>query len=148
MIRNLYCNSGVVVHPVLGTKIPHAVQQALAPQLESICRNERSGMWQWRSTNNIFYKNPQWDTFTHPRTCMHAQPFSCVCSWPPWTVAHQASLTMGFSRQESWSGLPYPPPEDLPHQESNPRLLSLLLWQVGSLPLAPPGKPLHTHQKG
>ena len=33
----------------------------------------------------------------------------------PWTVAHQAPLSMGFSRQEYWSGLPFPPPEDLPH---------------------------------
>ena len=32
----------------------------------------------------------------------------------PWTVACQASLSMGFSRQEYWSGLPLPPPGDLP----------------------------------
>ena len=33
----------------------------------------------------------------------------------PWTVAHQGPLSMRFSRQEYWSGLPYPPPDDLPH---------------------------------
>ena len=33
----------------------------------------------------------------------------------PWTVAHQAPLPMGFSRQEYWSGLPCPPPRDLPN---------------------------------
>ena len=33
----------------------------------------------------------------------------------PWTVACQVPLSMGFSRQEYWSGLPFPPPEDLPH---------------------------------
>ena len=46
----------------------------------------------------------------------------CVCvscsvlsdSTTPQTVAHQASLSMGFSRQEYWSGLPFPSPEDLP----------------------------------
>ena len=32
----------------------------------------------------------------------------------PWTVAHQAPLCMGFSRQEYWSGLPFPSPADLP----------------------------------
>ena len=32
-----------------------------------------------------------------------------------WTAAHQAPLSMGFSRQEYWSGLPRPPPGDLPH---------------------------------
>ena len=47
---------------------------------------------------------------------------------------------MGFSRQEYWSGLPFPAPGDLLTQGLNPRLLCLLHWQVGSLPLAPPGK--------
>ena len=37
-----------------------------------------------------------------------------------WTVACQAPLSMGFSRQEYWSGLPYPPPEDLPDPEIKP----------------------------
>ena len=32
----------------------------------------------------------------------------------PWTVAYQAPLSMGFFRQEYWSGLPFPPPGDLP----------------------------------
>ena len=57
----------------------------------------------------------------------------------PWTVAHQAPLSMGFSRQEYWSGLPSPPPGDLSHPRWNLRLLCLLHWQVGSLPLPPPG---------
>ena len=38
----------------------------------------------------------------------------------PWTVAHQAPLSMVFSRQEYWSGLPYPPPGDLPNPEIEP----------------------------
>ena len=59
----------------------------------------------------------------------------------PWTVAHQAPLSVGFSRQEYWSGLPCPPPGDLPHPGMNPNLLHLLHWQVGSLPLMPSGKP-------
>ena len=37
----------------------------------------------------------------------------------PWIVAFQAPPSMGFSRQEKWSGLPFPSPGDLPHQESN-----------------------------
>ena len=36
---------------------------------------------------------------------------------PQWTVACQASLAMGFSREEYWNGLPFPPPGDLPHQD-------------------------------
>ena len=39
---------------------------------------------------------------------------SCPTLCDPWTVAHQASLSMGFSRQEHGSGLPCPPPGDLP----------------------------------
>ena len=38
----------------------------------------------------------------------------------PWTVAHQAPLSMGFSRQEYWSGLPCPPPGDLPYPGIEP----------------------------
>ena len=40
--------------------------------------------------------------------------------WPPWTVACQASLSMGFSRQEYWSGLPFPSLGDLPHPGIKP----------------------------
>ena len=57
-----------------------------------------------------------------------------------WTVAHQAPLPMGFSRQGYWSRLPCPPPGDLPNPGIKPTSLSLLHWWVGSLPLAPPGK--------
>ena len=54
----------------------------------------------------------------------------------PWTVAHQAPLSMGFSRPEYWSGLPIPSPGDL----SNPgiELMSPAL-QANSLPLSPQG---------
>ena len=41
----------------------------------------------------------------------------------PWTVARQASLSMGFSKQEYWSGLPSPPPRDLPHPGIKPASL-------------------------
>ena len=53
----------------------------------------------------------------------------------PWTVARQALLSMGFSRQEHWSGLLFPSPGDLPAQGLNLNLLYLLPWRVGSLPL-------------
>ena len=50
-----------------------------------------------------------------------------------WTVVHQAPLSMGFSGQEYWSGLPCPPPGDRPHPGTEPSLLCLLHWQVDSL---------------
>ena len=57
-----------------------------------------------------------------------------------WAVAHLSALSMGFSGQESWSGLPHPPPEDLPDPGIEPSSLSSSALQVGSLPLVPPGK--------
>ena len=59
----------------------------------------------------------------------------------PWTVAHQTSPSMGFSRQEYWSGLPCPPPGDLSNPGIEPR--SPLL-QADSLQSEPPGKPMNT----
>ena len=41
----------------------------------------------------------------------------------PWSVAYQAPLSMGFSRQDYWSGVPFPPPGDLPHPAIEPRSL-------------------------
>ena len=62
----------------------------------------------------------------------------------PWTVAHQAPLTMGFSRQEYWSGLPCPLPGHLPDPGIEPTSLtsSALAGTFFFLPLAPPGSPL------
>ena len=56
----------------------------------------------------------------------------------PWTVTHQAPPTMGFSRQEYWSGLPFPPPGTLPDPGIEPRSPAL---QADSLPSEPLGKP-------
>ena len=55
----------------------------------------------------------------------------------PWTVAHQAPQSMGFSRQEYWSGAPFPSPGDLPDPGIKPRSSAL---QADFLPAEPPGK--------
>ena len=55
-----------------------------------------------------------------------------------WTVARQGPLSMGFSRQEYWSGLPCPPPGDLPNAGIEPASLVSPAWQACSLPLVPP----------
>ena len=98
-------------------------------------------------------------------------PCSCLLSCfsrvrvfvTPWTATFQAPTSMGFSRQEHWSGLPCSPPERLlnsgtepasllsnlrgylPDSGVEPHLLSNLRGQVASLPIAPPGKPIHGH---
>ena len=77
----------------------------------------------------------QWPTCIFVCVCVCV----CVCSvaqlcptlWDP--MDYQAPLSMGFSRQEYWSGQPFPTPKDLPDPG-----LCLLSWQVNSLPLVPP----------
>ena len=72
----------------------------------------------------------------------------CVCELlsrvqlfvTPWTAAHQVPLSMEFSRQEYWSGLPFPSPGDLPNPGIEPRSPTL---QADSLPSEPPGKPIN-----
>ena len=54
----------------------------------------------------------------------------------PWTVVYQASLSMGFSRQECWSGLPFPSPGDFPDPGIKSRSPAL---QADTLPSEPPG---------
>ena len=60
-------------------------------------------------------------------------------SCDPWTVAHQAPLSMGFSRQEYWSGLPSPSPGESSPARIEPVSPTL---QVDSLPLSYRGSPL------
>ena len=62
-----------------------------------------------------------------------------------WTIAHRAPLSMGFSRQEYWTGCHALLQGIFPIQGLKLCLLNLLLWQAGSLPLAPPGKPLRKY---
>ena len=60
----------------------------------------------------------------------------------PGTVAHQTPLSMGFSRQDYWSGLPFPSPGDLP----NPEIKCWSpAWQADSLPSELPGKTTRDH---
>ena len=64
--------------------------------------------------------------------------FSCIRLFvTPWTVAHQAPLSMGSSSQEYWSGLPFPSPGDLPNAGIEPESPAL---QADSLPSEPPEK--------
>ena len=77
--------------------------------------------------------------------------FLCLCTlalshiwlFPTlWIVACQAPLPMGFSRQEDWSGLSFPPPGDLPHPGIKPTSLVSPASAGNSLPLVPLGKPI------
>ena len=94
---------------------------------------ERS--WCWPSSPPL----PLSDWNLHPnlsalRACMHARSWLTLVT--PWTVACRAPLSMGFPRQEHWSGLPCPPPGGLPDPGVKLHLLHILSWQAGSSPLS------------
>ena len=66
------------------------------------------------------------------------------CVWliaTPWTIAHQAPLPMGFPRQEYWSGLPFPPPGDLPTPGIKPECFVFPALAGGFFTTVPPWKP-------
>ena len=68
---------------------------------------------------------------------MKVKSLSCVQLFAtPWTVAYQAPPSMGFSRQECWSGLPFPSPGDLPNPGIEPGSPAL---QADALLSEPPG---------
>ena len=69
----------------------------------------------------------------------HVQLFATA-----WTVACQAPLSMGFPRQEYWSGLPCPLPGNLPNPSIKAESLMSSVLTGGSLPLGPPDKPQET----
>ena len=71
-----------------------------------------------------------WDTFD--TSCSRVQLFAT-----PWTAANQAPPSMGFSRQECWSGLPFPSPGDLSNPGIEPGSPTL---QADTLPSEPPGR--------
>ena len=71
--------------------------------------------------------------------CLVLSHFSHVrLSATPWTMARQAPLSMGFSRQEYWSGLPFPSPGDIPDPGIEPGSPAL---EADALTSEPPGKP-------
>ena len=73
--------------------------------------------------------------------CVRAKSLQlCPCLCNPMVCSLPGSSVHGILHG-NWSGLPSPPPWDLPHQGLNPSLLRLLHWEADSLPLVPRGKP-------
>ena len=83
--------------------------------------------------NGIVYFSKK-DSKSEVKSLSHVRLFAT-----PWSVAHQAPLSMGFSRQEYWSGLPFPSTGDLPDPGIEPGSPAL---QTDALPSEPPGKPI------
>ena len=83
---------------------------------------------------NSICHSKNWKCMKYPAVCVHVVSRVRLFA-TPWTVAYQAPLSMGFSRQEYWTGLPFPSPGDVPDPGIKPESLHLLYWQVNSLPL-------------
>ena len=111
--------------------------------------------WEWRHESyvNQWIKLSKWPSFNRRVRSPNCEPPVHSLPWSQrkekslshvqlfltsWTVACQAPPSMGFSRQEYWSGLPFPSPGDLP--DPGIKLGSPSL-QADSLPSEPPGKP-------
>ena len=76
--------------------------------------------------------------------CMHAQLLSYVRLFvTPWTVAHQAPLSMKFSKQEYWSGLPFPPPGYLLESRVEPTSPAFPALASSFFTTVPTGKPMY-----
>ena len=103
-------------------------------------------IWMWQSWGYF-----TWFPWTH--TSYSWNYINIMCTWcvvsqfshvwlfaTLWTVACQALLSVGFSRQAFWSRWPFPSPGYLPEPGLNLGLLRLLHWQANSLPLAPSGR--------
>ena len=89
-------------------------------------------------------KNNLKTALTSERKERKLKSLSCIQLFgTPWTVAHQAPLSVGFSRQEYWSGVPFPSPGDLLDPGIKPGSPTL---QADALPSEPPGKP-KSHSK-
>ena len=95
---------------------------------------------------HMWFSNTHPDPVLVPLACCFSRLMDQKCStslsrvWLftiPWTVALQAPLSMEFSRQVYWSGLPFPSPGDLPNPETEPRSPAL---EADSLPAEPQGK--------
>ena len=78
----------------------------------------------------------------YPAIIMCVLVFSRVDSVAPWTVARQAPLSMGFSRQEYWSGVPFSSPRGLPSPGIEPMSLASPVLQADSLLLSHRGSPI------
>ena len=144
VLSALHCSHWVnkalfITFPSLLTHPPHLTSQInhwdLLPGLR---------VYFWKNSNKETFCNifQQFPFSVAPWVYMHTKSLqSCPTLCDLWTVAHQAPLSMGFSRQEYWSGLACFPPGDLPDPGITPMSPASSALQVDSLPLSHWGSP-------
>ena len=112
----------------------------------SSCGDTVLSFWSWvpsstedSASDNYRLPRGSGTPFSHVANQAHVlSRFSCVrLRATPWTVAHEAPLSIGFSRQEYWSGWPCPPPGDRPDPGIEPWSPAAPALQAGALLLSP-----------
>ena len=91
---------------------------------------------------NLYSRYSTKNAYVHAQLLSHVQLFVT-----PWTVAHQPPLSMGFSRQEFWSELPFPSPGDLLNPRIEPASLGSPALADGFFTTEPPAKPILETEK-
>ena len=90
----------------------------------------------WAAVRGVAKSQTRLSDWTTRQVCvMHSVVSNSLR--PPWTIAHQAPLFLGFPRQGCWRGLPFPSQAYLPNPETEPKSPVL---QADALPSEPPGK--------
>ena len=112
---------------------PHPLQNVLLVDSE----HKNTNCDQDTKKCGLIIKSSALPLFSTQMSSMHVQLLSHILT--PWTIAHQAPLSMGFSRQEYQNGLTFPSPRDIPNPEIEPGSSTL---QADSLQSEPPGKPI------
>ena len=134
-----------VKHPFAGFAFPEATSyRGWQLCLINSCVNSNTRSWDSQNVQYVIMAE-----YIHAGVCAEKQPVMLLCTFSVCMLTRSSCLTLcdpmdchppgssmsvGFSRQEYWSGLPFPSPGDLPDPGSNLRFLRLLHWQVGSLP--------------
>ena len=104
------------------------------------CKHSPSHLPHWKPHHQPLWRK-SFEQPTNPSRVFSAPVSPCVCAVTSIVSDSATPLSMGFSMQEYWSGLPCPPAGDLPDPGIQPASLCILFWQTGSLPLASHGKP-------
>ena len=74
----------------------------------------------WQKLSEFCFTDNKRGVEDFPHVYAHVRVCLVSCSATRWTVAHQAALSVGFSRQDYWGGFPFPSPGDLPHPGIEP----------------------------
>ena len=135
----ILCESKIILSPLIGKRVLWKTNTQ-STQADKVCNTHRM------STPDTEEKAVEkWKC--NARSCCVLSRFSRVRLFAtPWTVARQAPLSMGFSRQEYWSGLPFPSPGDLPDPGVEPVSPVVPALQADSLSLSHQGSPRRRKQ--